>query len=372
MHRNTPGASRPPNRASATGAGWASGAAAVLVSLLLLAPPIGQASVAADAPRCDLSESGRRWIQGALDGWERVSIEVLELDSVPRPWMVFFDRSCAWHLWPDTSRLPGAEPSGADLSLAGSPVPNRVRPHADALWLPNGSSIPVREMAAAFPYASGSGRTEAGFVLALPEVWREKRPAAEHPHLEAEIMGVASHELVHTLQLPHVVGRVEELESRYEVPDDLGDDVVEERFGGTPAFREAYEAETDLFYRAVSEQDESRARELAARALERVRAREARFFTGDDAVYRELDPLFLNMEGTAVWAAYRLSRTDPEYDIGIDDPAEDRRRNSWSQDRGLALFLLVDRWVPGWRERVLGPELASPYALLEKALGRRD
>ncbi|MEX2374254.1 MAG: hypothetical protein WD942_01545 [Dehalococcoidia bacterium] len=78
---------------------------------------------------------------------------------------------------------------------------------------------------------------------------------------------------------------------------------------------------------------------------------------------------FLNMEGVAVWAAFKLSQTNPAFDIGIENPTVDRRRNSWSQDQGLALFLLIDELVPSWRDRVLGPELASPFELLEDAVG---
>lgn len=338
-------------------------------ALLLLASAPRPA--AADADPCDLSSADLRWIQGALDGWSRVSTEVLGLDSVPRTWMVFYDRSCAWHLASGEATIPGARPADPRFTLGGEPVPVRVREHVDEIWLPGGRTMPVREAAQTFPYEREDGHTAAAFLLALPEVWRERRPVDQYPRLEATMMGVASHELVHTVQLPHVVRRFERLEERYELPEDVGDDVVEERFGDDSIFRDAYTAETDLFYRAVSEADEGRARALADSALERVRARERARFTGEEAVFRELDALFLNMEDVAVWAAYRLSRLDPAYDIGIDDPAEDRARNSWSQDRGLALFLLIDRWMDGWKERALSPEVPSPYVLLEEALDRR-
>jgi hypothetical protein len=44
-------------------------------------------------------------------------------------------------------------------------------------------------------------------------------------------------------------------------------------------------------------------------------------------------------------------------------------RKWWSQEEGLALFLLVDRWMPGWVSRVLSPEMASPVVLQEEATG---
>lgn len=364
-----PASFRPP---APVGARAAPGPLLPAVALIvLLSVPLAPGSARADVgdpDACELSRVDRDWIQGALDGWARVSTEVLGLDSVPEAWMVFYDRSCAWHLAAETSGIPGSGPAGADFVLGERPLSVRVRPHDRGVWLPGGSRMPVREAAQAFPYGREGGGTGAAFVLALPEVWRERRPVADHPRLEAKMMGVASHELVHTLQLPHVARRVEELGERHRLPEDLGDDVVEERFGDDEAFREAYTGETDLFYRAVAESDDERARTLADSALERVRVREERFFTGDDTVYRRLDAIFLNMEGVAVWAAYRLSGMDPAYDIGIDEPAEDRSRNSWSQDRGLALFLLIDRWTSGWQRRALGPEVPSPYALLEEAL----
>ena len=43
-------------------------------------------------------------------------------------------------------------------------------------------------------------------------------------------------------------------------------------------------------------------------------------------------------------------------------------RKYWSQDEGLALFLLVDALVPGWQARVFSATPASPFALLEEAL----
>jgi hypothetical protein len=74
------------------------------------------------------------------------------------------------------------------------------------------------------------------------------------------------------------------------------------------------------------------------------------------------------MEGVGQWAAYRLARTR----AGNND-AEALRlvrdsRKYWSQDEGLALFLLVDALVPGWQSRVFSATPASPFALLDELL----
>lgn len=320
---------------------------------------------------CDLSPGEVRWVQKALDGWERVAIEVLELDRAPLPRIVLFDESCVWHLAAEESELPDARLVRPGLTFAGEPVPAVAQPYEGGVALPGGATIPPRAAAFASLYPR-SGILTPFFVLALPGLWRSASDASGDSRLEAEMLGVFSHEIVHTLQLAHAAARVEALKERYTLPGSIGDDVVEDRFGGVPAFRAAYEAETDLLYRAVSESDPERKGALVADALERVRARKAKYFVGPDAVYGELEDLFLNMEGAAVWAAYTLSRLDPAFDMGIEDPAADRKRNTWSQDRGLALFLLVDDLVAGWKGRVLGPEVESPYALLGEVVGRRQ
>lgn len=348
----------------------ASGVTFVALGLMPRDHAWGQAQVrVADAPEaseCALSEEEIRWIQQALDGWDRVARDILRYPRSSLPWIVLFDRSCAWHLAPDEALLPEGWSVPSILTFAGDPVPVQVVRHDGAVWLPSGSPMPVRGAAFASLYERASGDGAPFFVLALPEIWWEEFPG--DPDLEAEILGVASHELVHTLQIPHLARRLDELKGRYALPERIRDDVVEERFAEVADFRDAHERETDLLYRAVSQSDRERKRELVRQALELARARQDKYFQGPDAAYRELEELFLNMEGVAVWAAFKLSQIDPAFDIGIEDPVADRRRNTWSQDQGLAFFLLIDELVPGWRSRVLGPELASPFDLLEEAV----
>lgn len=81
------------------------------------------------------------------------------------------------------------------------------------------------------------------------------------------MLGVASHELVHTLQISHLARRIDELRGRHALPERIHDDMVEERFAEVAGFREAHERETDLLYRAVSEPDPQRKRALVDRAL---------------------------------------------------------------------------------------------------------
>jgi hypothetical protein len=72
------------------------------------------------------------------------------------------------------------------------------------------------------------------------------------------------------------------------------------------------------------------------------------------------------MEGVASWTAYEMAlrrRAPHESEADVLDRFRDNRR-WWSQEEGLALYLLLDRSVPNWRRRVFPPELASAVALI--------
>ena len=334
--------------------------------LLALLPTL----LAAQAGACELEAGDRRWAQEALDSWETVRRDFLGVERTPLAPMVLFGAECAWYLAPDTAASPALHrrtaPSGAELVFVGGRVPVRALRHGGTVPLPHGEDVPAAALAFAAPYGEGGASF---FVMAAPSVWkREPRHAAE-PDLGGFFQGVFAHEMTHTLQVAAVVRRVEALRARYTLPEDFDDDVVQKRFESVPGFRAAYEAERDLLYRAALEPDRERRRGLARSALAAARERRARFFTGADAVYAELEDAFLNMEGAANWAAFHLAKartgagaTDAEVLASV--------RGSgrwWSQDEGLALFLTLDSLLPGWQARVLGSEPASVFALLEEA-----
>jgi hypothetical protein len=357
---------------------WLFGGLQWLTRALLLAGLTAPSLLAAQDRRetvCTLTEDETSFIQTVLAGWEHVSTEILELEPHGLPWVVLFNRSCAIHLAPDTTILVDADPVSTGLTYAGDGVPVRAKPHGNAVWLPNGSTVPIAGTAFTSIYVDTAGEQEPFVALALTEVWRERLPPGAAPafvaRMEATFLGVAIHELVHTRQIRDVARRIATLRTQHTLPDRLGDRMVEERFGNEPGFREAHDAETELLYRAASEIDLEQKQARVREALSLIRARQAQYFTGAVAIYKQLEELFLNMEGVAVWTAYKFSQLDPAYDIGLgDDLIANRARNTWAQDQGLALYILIDELVPDWRRRTLGPGLASPYEMLEEAVLR--
>lgn len=313
---------------------------------------------------CSLTDTDVRWFQSALDGWHQVSKDFLLLDPKPIPWVVLFDDACTWHL-AATAEIPGSEPAKIRLAYAGDTVPARFLRHNGKVQLPNGAEIPADIMAAAF---HSRDRETTFFALATFDLWRRHPQASKDPELERRLLSVVLHEIMHTRQLPYVALRVADLEKRSGTTFEANDDMIENRFKNVAGFQEAFSAERDLLYRAVAETDPALRRTLIDQALGMVRQRRERFFTGADQPYAELEELFLNMEGAAEWARFKYHQAAPGNTMSDAEIISFIRggENSWSQDMGLALVLLLEKEVPGWQRQLLGPEMASPLKLLEK------
>jgi hypothetical protein len=280
------------------------------------------------------------------------------------PAIVFFDARCTYYI---EAHIPGAvaEPS-SPLRLGHESLAVQVQPHGNVVTLPNGKTIPIAPIAVSMP---GSDGERPFYVLALFSVWQADPVASKDPYLSERILGVSLHEMTHTYQLPEVVRRTAELSKRASLPHSLDDDMIEDRFAAVPGFRSAFEEERDLFFRAALEQDPVRRRRLAVEALDKALARRQRYFTGSDEAYAELESMFLSMEGLAEWLRFHhyLGRHMNGWNDVQVIAFMRGKNNNWSQDEGLALFLLLERLGPvDWPEVLV--KVMSPFQLLQTAL----
>ncbi|HST62558.1 MAG TPA: hypothetical protein VLK84_27890 [Longimicrobium sp.] len=337
--------------------------AALVLSIFSAAPLM--------AAPCTLDDAGRAWIQSALDDWDVASREFLQLAPAPLPWMVFIDTACVWHVAADArgdAELAATlTPAAAPLRFADAAVEVRGVAHAGTVRLPGGQEVPAVPLSFAAPYGDGGA---AFFVIGMPAVWiRDPRHAAD-PGLGWLMNAVFVHEMTHTRQVGPVYRRIDSLATCVPDPESLDDDVIQKRFDSIPGFRASVDAERDLLYRAHDESTAAARHRMIRDALAAADGRRARWLSGGDGVYRDLDDVFLNMEGAAQWAAYQvaLRRAGPDADPREVLTQFRRGGRFWSQDLGLALFLAADAHVPGWQARVFGPEQAPVRALLAEAL----
>lgn len=341
------------------------------VLALLWQSPSRAHAQAADSTACRLSDANRTWIQRALDGWNNVRSNALRLPPAPFPWMILYDAVCAWDLEPDEALLSNAVPAEVSLVADGKQIRVRVRAISTNASLPNGASLPSQAAAFASLYKDG---TAPFFVMALPDLWRRDPENARDPYADEFFLGVAMHELTHTRHLAPMLDHLRAIGDEYKLADlTLDDDVVQNRFQNVEGFRAAFESERDQLFRAVAEQNPRRRRTAAVEALKKVRARQARYYTGSNRPYKEFEELFLSMEGVGQWAAYmfakRETRADASNDVLVDFVRSTRKY--WVQEEGLALFLLIDAIVPDWQRRIFGSTYVSPIDMLETSLTTR-
>jgi len=303
------------------------------------APP----QAAAARAGCTLSETDRAWIGELTGRWSAVSRDALREAPIPLPWTVFFNESCAWHVKPG--------------------VPLEGIAHDGQVRLPDGQEIPARLMTFVATY---DDKQTPFMVMAMPSIWRADPRHAAEPALPQLMRAVFAHEMTHARQAAGIGKRLDAVQRQYGLPDDLNDDIVQNRFADVPGFTAAYQAERDLLYKASREGDAVRRRALVAEAVVAMKARRAKYFTGNDAVFAEVEDIFLGMEGFGQFVASRSAMLDG---MGGADAIEfvRRGRRFWSQDEGLAAFLVIDSLLPGWQQRVLDANLPGVLQLLSDA-----
>ena len=296
---------------------------------------------------CTMSVGDGKWVEDALRASDLIMLKRLHLPPDRRPTIVVFDQDCRFEAMP-----------GAGGKWTGTP-------HEGKILLPDGKEIDVGVTS----FASRDDRTgKRFFVMALPSIWYAANVMKPG---DLGLTGVFLHEFSHTRQMDVLRPRFDSASAIHELPEDFTDDTIQKTFEPDGDYAQSIAREIDLLYRAADERDPTKARSLARQALGLMEARQNRFFVGTNAWLKPYDDLFLTMEGFGQWAAYawlsdaRGGRMTPAI-------ARDRMRGSrkwWSQDEGLALFLVIDRLVPAWPRQAFGSTPASGIELLRQATG---
>ena len=298
---------------------------------------LGGAAPASAAERCQMSAAEKAWIDRALQASDHVMEQRLRLPVEARPTIILFNQHCRF------------EAKGSrQVRWAGLA-------HQGKIQLPDGSDIDAGVTSFASQYEKTGKRY---FVMALPSVWEAAKMTIIGDN---GLTGVFLHEFSHTRQMNALKPVFEAASAKYKMADDFNDDSLQKHFKSDPAYVAVIEKETDLLYQSAGEPDTTKAKALAQQALALMEARQKRWFVGDETMWKPYDDLFLTMEGFGQWNAYAWL-SDPHGGGLTQAAAEAKMRGSrkwWSQEEGLALFLVIDRFVPGWS----GQAFAAPPAL---------
>jgi hypothetical protein len=307
-----------------------------------------------EARSCEISSSDRQWIAAAIEIWGSAA-QALERTIDTMPWTILYDAQCVVHLNPRSGRARTAGGQVA-VTFGGKPVPVRSVAYRREFSLPSGQEL-SSDPAAFASLAEGGG---AFFVMALPSVWR-KDPSSMPEDIESFASGVLAHEMTHTIHLEAVMKALADVKRRFPtMPKQIDDDYLQVVFAEDLTYVADYDREIALYLRAVEESDAAAARALAREALAASDQRRARHFQGGHGYFAEVEPLFLNMEGVASWAAYTV--------VGGGAAPMVFSGSFWSQQQGLLLFLLLDRFDPTWKNRVFAEQVPDPFAMLRAVL----
>lgn len=157
------------------------------------------------------------------------------------------------------------------------------------------------------------------------------------------------------------------------MPDSFNDDSIQTQFEADREFAASVARETDLLFAAAAAADVAETRKLAREARSLMRSRQARWFQGKRAYLGEAEDIWLSMEGSGQWLAYRWL-TDPRGGAvppGIALPEFARRGKWWSQKQGIALLLALERLAPtGWEASIFGGGRQTATQMLDAGLGR--
>lgn len=310
------------------------------------------------ASSCNIA-SASPWINTWFAAWELTSQHILHLPDAPAPNVVFFDSTCVY----TTSKVTAPNLAAVlGPALCGKPLWWYAVAHKDTITTPKGDRIPIGLMS----FTAGDQKIGPFFVMAAPSYW-ERKMKRDDPY---GFTAVFIHEFTHTRQLRGMASVIGPIDSTWSYPEELDDDAVQTHFSADSVYVKAYLAERDLLYKAANADSLSECRALAKQALEMIRSRHARWFTGDKAVFATLDDTWLSMEGAAQWAAVAwLSHPDGgkmTKDAAIAKMVGKSRW--WAQDESLAVFLVVDRLLPEWPTLIFGPTSMGASELLETAI----
>jgi hypothetical protein len=180
------------------------------------------------------------------------------------------------------------------------------------------------------------------------------------------------HEFTHTRQIRGMAAVIGPIDKTWQKTyhEELDDDVIQHHFAQDSLYVAAYNAERDLLYRAASAPSIGESRAFAQQALDMMRTRHARWFTGDNAVFATLDDVFLSLEGSAQWTAAAWLAHPKGGGLGQDQAVAKMlgKRRWWSQDEGLALFLVLNRLWLDWPQAVFASHSPGATELLERAI----
>ncbi len=303
-----------------------------------------------------------KWADNWFKAWELVSKDLLKLSRQATPEMVFYDNT---YVYTNSSK---SAPEGTILNgpkFFGENIVWKKQAHSGKIILPDGNTLPL----GLYSFAGNMEAGKAFFVMAAPSFWLEAGVKSDDVPLEKLITSVFLHEFAHVSQFKGIATKVDEIEKQYTFKDpELTDDIIQDIFKSNKAYVDAFTNEVEMFYVAASD---TNYKKNGNQALALLYKRHQDYFNGDKIIYKDLDRIFLTMEGLGQFVAYQWLKNPKGGMESTESALKAMRRNKkfWSQDQGLALFLLLEKTgFKNWNQVFFSSDKQDIVTLLNKIL----
>ena len=320
---------------------------AILAALAAAATaPAAEAQVQGN---CRLSEADQAWLDESVRAWNYTALNITRVGRKQSIRGVFFDSQCM---------------VVSDTALNGGANSWTATRHDGQVKVPNGPELPVSVTS----FAMG-GEDAEQFVMSTPSVWRAADKSDNGlGSLEKLMTVVVLHEGTHVAQIPTYGKMIGDLSEKYKLPEDFNDDSIQKRFEGNADLAASVKRETELLFAAADATDLADAKRLAREARAMMIARQKRWYPAEDGYLVPAEDVWLTMEGSAQWAAYRWA-VDPNGGNVPPDKVQFRTGRWWTQVQGFALFAALDRLVgDGWRQHAFGDGKKTVLQMLDEAI----
>ena len=285
-----------------------------------------------------------------MKAWNYAANRLSGIGHVKKLEAVIFDKECV---------------VASSTAMNGGPNRWTSKRHGGTINLPDGAALPVQVIS-----FSGSDGDRSFFVMSTPSIWRAAGKTGKGTTLETLMTAVMLHEGTHVAQMPTygtVIGAISE---RNKLPEDFNDDSIQQQFKDNAQFADSVVREAQLLFAASRAATRAEAIDLARSARELMKARYARWFVGKDAYLAEAEPIWLTLEGSGQWLAFRWE-TDPRGG-GVSATAVMPGFETdkwWSQREGLAAFLALERLTgTAWKQQAFGRGEKNVLQMLDEAI----
>lgn len=310
--------------------------------------------------------AGMKGVDKWFSAWEFISTHKLNLPPASAPAILFYDDKNMY----TTSAVSSSDSATAFTgpALLGKQLPWKWRAHHGTLTIPDGQKVPVGLMSFA---ASDSGG-HPFFVMAAPAYWKTAGVESKELGLDNLMTAVFLHEFTHTRQQTGMGAMVDAIEKKHTFKDpELSDDIVQHTFQKDSNYVKVFRVETDKFYQAAFAKDTQTTKKLTREALVLLQKRQATYFIRNKSILKSLDNIFLTMEGLGQFVGFYWLQHPSGARVPFTKAVEGmrRKRNQWSQEEGLAMFLILDKLTkPDWRNELFGNKPKNIIELLETAV----